>query len=217
MYVDSETSLRWVEVAAVEPAICRSTQAPERSVAGRLLAGRLKAGPELRSAAARAVEGLDNAAVGRVIGLGSFVEHSLGAALGRALATRLIVKPGFEWYACRGAGFHNDAHYDGVLFGAWCIQGPPREVVFARAGLRIAAGEGDWVVFDPFEPHAVLDVGQVVYSRELYLGAAPSVFLGFEIALDNVARALFGIGPVPGEGVELSSRVPVNPETGALS
>ncbi len=155
---------------------------------------------------------------GRVHGLGDFVDP----AAHRSLLARLPASSGlrlrerFEWYACRGAGFHNDAHYDGVLFGAWCVLGPARQIVFARASMRVGAAIGDLVVFDPYEPHAVLDPERAQYSREHYEGAPPSVFVGFEIELDAAARAAFGVGAAPASGPVLSSAIPINAETGAL-
>jgi hypothetical protein len=157
-------------------------------------------------------------APGRVHGLGDFVDPSVHESLLARLPTGLglRLRERFEWYACRGAGFHNDAHYGGVLFGAWCVAGPPREIVFPRATARVGAAAGDLVVFDPFEPHAVLDPGHARYSREFYDGAPPSVFVGFEIELDAAARAAFDIGDPPDSGLALSSATPINAESGAL-
>jgi hypothetical protein len=155
---------------------------------------------------------------GRVVSAGRFRSDRLTAAIAGALPAGLVatLRDEFEWYACRGAFFHNDAHYGNVLFGAWCVAGPMREIVFARANTCVPATPGDWVVFDPFEPHAVLDTGQRRYARDRYMAAEPSVFLGFELALNDATRALFGIGPaMPGWPI-LASRVAVNAETGAL-
>ena len=132
------------------------------------------------------------------------------------LPLRRSLRPGFEWYACRGAFFHHDAHYGNVLFGAWCVGGPRREIVFSRSGIRVAAGVGDWVVFDPFEPHAVLDTGAERYAREQYDDAPVSLFVGFELELDDAVRSAFGVGPAPPDATLLASHVAVNAETGAL-
>ncbi len=158
-------------------------------------------------------------APGRVHGGGGFSSAAALAALRAALPLALIaaLRPGFEWYCCRGAFFHNDAHYGEVLFGAWCVQGPTRELVFARLGLRLPAAEGDFAVFDPFEPHAVLALDAATYDRAHYEGSAPSVFLGFELELNDAVRAAFGIGAAPASGPELSSRTAVNAETGTLN
>jgi hypothetical protein len=155
---------------------------------------------------------------GRVHGLGRFASGEIRAELARTMPPELggSLRDEFEWYACRGAFFHNDAHYGAVLFGAWCVAGPPREIVFARAGLRCPAGPGDWVVFDPFEPHAVLDPGVDRYRREHYVGAPPSLFLGFELELDERVCRAFGIGPAPAGAPVLESSVAINAETGAL-
>jgi hypothetical protein len=157
-------------------------------------------------------------APGRVHGLGRFASPPIRSALAGALpaAVRDSLRGQFEWYACRGAFFHNDAHYGAVLFGAWCVGGPPREIVFARAGVRLPAAPGDWVVFDPFEPHAVLDLGSACYRREGYEGAQASLFLGFELRLDEAVRRAFGIGPAPAGAPLLASSIAISAETGAL-
>ena len=188
-----------------------------RSCARRIWVARLAPGPAILESA-RSLCDRCPATPGRVHGLGEFEDSAVHAAISARLpvARGLDLRPRFEWYACRGAGFHTDAHYADVLFGAWCVAGPRREIVFSRAGLRVGAAVGDLVVFDPFEPHAVLDPGQQRYSREHFTGAAPSVFLGFEVALDQAARETFGTEGAPPAGPALSSAVPVNAETGAL-
>jgi len=195
-----------------EPATCRRPGAADRGTGTRLLAGRL-AVPDMSLPDTTAVN-----TPGRVHGLGRFSNSEIHAALAEALPSVLrdSLRGEFEWYACRGAFFHNDAHYGEVLFGAWCMAGPQREIVFARANARCPAGPGDWVVFDPFEPHAVLDRGAHRYQRKHYEGAPVSLFLGFELRLDEHVRQAFGIGPAsPGTPV-LASTVAINAETGAL-
>lgn len=180
-----------------------------------MLAGSLQLPAGLRAAADS--QRFDAAAPGRVVCGGAFelteARAALAAALGPILAPGL--RPTLEWYACRGAFFHNDAHYADVLFGAWCVAGPPREIVFPRLRLRAAAAPTDWVVFDPFEPHAVLDPGEWTYGRARYADAPPSVFAGFEIELNEATRAAFAIVP-EAQGIELSSRTRINAETGAI-
>ena len=122
-----------------------------------------------------------------------------------------------EWYRCQGAFFHNDAHYGGVLFGIWAAAGPAREVVLPRIGRRISVPVGTIVVFDPFEPHAVLNVGASTYRREDYQGAEANLFLGFEVDLAPPVRAVFGIQEAEADSPTLSSRVAINPETGAFA
>lgn len=122
-----------------------------------------------------------------------------------------------DWYTCRGAHFHNDAHYVGVLFGAWCLAGPVRDLVFPRAQLRIPLVVGRGVIFDPFEPHAVLEPGADRYQAERYVAAAANTFAAFEIELRPEVCAAFGIGAVAGGAMTLSSDRAVHAETGALS
>jgi hypothetical protein len=199
----------FVELACA-PAICRCAGSDDRGSAARLLVGRLGVPdvplPDIASVASP----------GRVHGLGRLARTDLRDVLAGALppVLRPSLRGEFEWYACRGAFFHNDAHYGAVLFGAWCIAGPPREIVFSRAGLRCPAAPGHWVVFDPFEPHAVLDPGVDRFRREQYEGAPVSLFLGFELELDGPVRRAFGIGPAHAPAAVLASSVAVNAETG---
>lgn len=201
---------------AVAPARCESS-APARSTAARLVAGR-SAPPAhlLAEAAAKARHMVDT--VGRVVPAGDFTATQLRAQLAASLPGALAqaLKERFEWYLCRGAHFHTDAHYGDVLFGAWCVAGPAREIVFSRLQQRCPATPGEWVVFDPFEPHAVLDPGQSRYDPAGYAGAEPSVFIGFEIALTDAVRETAGIGAPPDAGVRLASRVAIHAETGAF-
>jgi hypothetical protein len=204
------TEARFVELPCA-PAACRGP-ATDRGSAARLLAGRL---------ALPALDLPDTAPVvvpGRVHSLGRFESDELHSALADALPAGLrdSLRAGFEWYACRGAFFHNDAHYGTVLFGAWCVAGPPREIVFGRAGTRTAAGPGDWVVFDPFEPHAVLDPAADRYTRERYADTPASLFIGFELQLDERVMSTFGIRPALPDAPVLASSVAINAETGAL-
>ncbi len=194
------------------PAICRCAGAADRGSAARLLAGKL-ALPELPLPDLTAVR-----RPGQVLGLGRFASREIQRALARVLPAAVgdSLRSEFEWYACRGAFFHNDAHYGAVLFGAWCAAGPPREIVFARAATRVPAGPGQWVVFDPFEPHAVLEPGARHYRRERYEGAPVSLFVGFELELTPAVRQVFGIGEAPAGAPLLASSVAINAETGVL-
>lgn len=155
---------------------------------------------------------------GRVQPLGRFEDPAAWQLLSACLPLQVGqgLRPAFEWYACRGAGFHTDAHYDSVLFGAWCLAGPARELVLAQGGLRLACGVDDLVVFDPFEPHAVLDSGQVLYDREHFSGAPASVFLGFEIELIDPVRERFRIGPAEPGAFVIGGSTAVNAETGVI-
>ncbi len=196
----------------VVPANCRCPGAADRGSAQRLLVGHAPPPaiplPDLSPVTAP----------GRVFSLGRFRSHLVTSSLATELpkAVQGSLRTELEWYACRGAFFHNDAHYGNVLFGAWCVAGPARDVVFARAGLRVRAGVGDWLVFDPFEPHAVIDPHAGHYRRDGYVGSPASVFIGFELALSPEVRAEFGIGSAKAGAPLLSSDVAVNAETGAL-
>jgi hypothetical protein len=194
------------------PANCRCADAADRGTAGRLLFGS-RAAPEYPLPDSSTVS-----VPGRVHSLGRFTSDELRTALAAALppALRDSLRREFEWYACRGAFFHTDAHYGAVLFGAWCVAGPRREIIFARHGARVPAAPGDWVVFDPFEPHAVLDAGMNRYERKHYEGEPPSLFIGFELELDERVRRAFCIGTARTGAPLLASSVAVNAESGAL-
>jgi len=140
------------------------------------------------------------------------VHHEIASALGpvprQALRTR------FEWYVCRGAFFHTDAHYSGVLFGVWYLSGPPVDIVFGRAGLRIAADPGTLAVFDPFEVHGVLRRDAAAYCADDYVDAETSVFAGFEVELLEPVRERFGIGRLPADARVVSSATRISATTG---
>lgn len=197
---------------------CEAAAHAVRSCAEAVLHGELAPWAQLHHRARQALDRADGEPPGRVISAGSWRDdmtfERLAAALPAQLGSSLLA--GFEWYTCRGAFFHTDAHYGDVLFGAWCVLGPPRELVFSRLATRLPAGPAALTVFDPFEPHAVLRPGVAGYSHEDYVDGAPSVYLGFELALSPHVRQSFGIGPAPAGGATLSSRNRVNAETGAL-
>lgn len=211
----TDTMTHWLESPA--PVARCTTAGAERGSARRLWQGPLAPPAGLATLAGQAAGDAPQAS-GRVHGGGTFAQAGALAALRQALPPALAaaLRPNFEWYVCRGAFFHTDAHYGEVLFGAWCVLGPARELVFPRLGLKLPAQAGECAVFDPFEPHAVLAPGATAYEREAYAGTAPSVFLGFEIALTDAVRDAFGIGGAPAKGPELSSRAAVNAETGEL-
>lgn len=171
------------------------------------------------TAAGREIAGRLTGRAGRVESGGTFENPQVSAEVARALPDELrsFLRPAFEWYGCRGAFFHNDAHYDGVLFGVWSLDGPPRDVVFSRVGVRARAAIGCLVVFDPYEPHAVLAPGKKRYLAEDYAGAEANLFLGFELTLAPEVRRAFGVGAAEPRRMTLSSRIAINPETGAIA
>lgn len=199
-------------------AVCVSSGRPVRNAATRVWAGCADPSYACAAEAHRAAKGVTGA-LGKVLSAGAFSSDIVHRCLADALPVQLgaSLRPRFEWYCCAGAYFHNDAHYSDVLFGAWCIQGPEREVVFPRLSIRTPAGPGNLVVFDPFEPHAVLGPGERHYEHERYGTDAMSVFVGFELELSVPVRGLFGIAEPVAGAVELSSRVRINAQTGATT
>ncbi len=197
------------------PASALATAGSARPVAGRLAFGRCV--PEAALLARAQAVGLDIGAAGKVQARGSWrdprVHAQLCAALGVALAP--AVRSDLEWYTCRGAFFHNDAHYEARLFGVWCIAGPESEIVFPRAALRLPAGPGSIAVFDPFEVHGVLAPGRTAYEADDYHAAEPSVFVGFELDISAGIAETFAILGRP-RGRVISSRTRIDSATGAI-
>jgi hypothetical protein len=199
---------------AAPPLACISTSGSARPIARRLAHGYHRPGTDLIAAARD--NALKAGPPGRVSAVGTFrntaVSKQLAEALGPVLAPAL--RDEFEWYVCRGAFFHNDAHYESVLFGVWCVHGPAAHIIFPRAGLRLPAGPGSLVVFDPYEVHGVLAASSSSYAAEDYVDAEPSVFVGFELSLALV-RDAFDIGAGI-EGRAISSQTRIRAATGAF-
>jgi hypothetical protein len=174
----------------------------------------------LQPIAALQVIGAEHAArvttAGRVCSAGRFrdpsVHDALAGLLGPRLANRL--RPEFEWYVCRSAFFHNDAHYGDVLFGVWCVAGDV-QLVFPRADVRLGATTGEVVVFDPFEIHGVLARGATVFEPERQAANEASVFVGFELSLEADVREAFGITEAGG-GVVIASATRISPRDGTI-
>ena len=166
---------------------------------------------------ARGIEA-GGAATGRVRTCGTWVDDRVGAQLAAALGESLAMalRPTFEWYVCRGAFFHTDAHYADVMFGVWYVDGPPVDIVFARPGVRLPARPGSIVVFDPFEVHGVLRSGAREYVADEYAASAPSVFAGFELELSDAVRERFGIVAPPAGARVVSSNTRVSAATGSF-
>lgn len=189
-------------------ASCLSTSGNVRSIAGAMVFGECAPSATLTARAREIV--LNDRIAGKVHALGLWREPTVHAQLGEMLGERLApaLRADFEWYQCRGAFFHNDAHYDARLFGIWCIVGPPAELVFPRAVLRLAAGPGSIAVFDPFEVHGVLAPTRRVYAADDYKDAEASVFLGFELDITPAIAAAFGIEPgAPGRMISSRTRI----------
>lgn len=194
---------------------CAAGASVTRAMARRLWQGDHVPPPSVINAVKTAAAGLSGR-IGRVESDGSFEHPAFVDLIRQALPSPLshYLRPRLEWYGCRGAFFHNDAHYDGVLFGVWCVMGPPREVVFPRIQARLPASVGDLCIFDPYEPHGVLRPGAPTYEREDYEGAEPSLFLGFEVELTPPVRAAFDIGEPAAGAPTYSSRIAIHPATG---
>ncbi len=156
--------------------------------------------------------------VGRVHSAGKWTDPAVHTAVAAALDAPLrpALRTGFEWYLCRGAFFHTDAHYPDVLFGVWYVMGPACEIVFPRAKLRVAAAPGALLVFDPFEVHGVLAPGAAAYRADDYVQTPTSVFVGFELELTDIVRSHFDMVHVPNDARIISSTTRVSAETGTF-
>lgn len=157
-------------------------------------------------------------AVGRVQSGGAWTDAEVHTRIAELLEPELrqALRKGFEWYVCRGAFFHNDAHYAHVLFGVWYIVGPPVDLVFPRIGQRLAMHPGSLAIFDPFEVHGVLRPGASEYLAADYIDCAPSVFVGFELQLDDVVASRFDVTAHSGGARLISSATRVVAATGAF-
>ncbi len=168
----------------------------------------------------RARAGNEPAAVeaGRVYSSGTWRDAATRAQLVNALGSQLArgLRDDFEWYRCRGAFFHNDAHYDNRLFGVWCIAAPPADLVFPRTQLRLAISPGRIVVFDPFEVHGIVQPGAEHFAASDHDTAEAVILLGFELDLTADIAAAFGIAPGIA-GPVVSSRTRINAATGAIA
>lgn len=199
---------------AAPPLLARGADA-SRAMATRVAYGELPS-TALRERARAAVVA-SQSVPGRVESGGAWSDASVHTALATALGDPVGdgLRTTFEWYLCRGAFFHNDAHYPRVLFGVWYIDGPQVDVVFPRAGLRLAATPGKFIVFDPFEIHGVLPPGASEWRAGDDPATETSAFLGFEIELNPEIEARFGIGAEPPARV-LSSQTRIDAMTGAF-
>ena len=166
---------------------------------------------------ARAIEVADPM-VGRVQSGGAWTDAEVHARIAELIepALRHALRPAFEWYVCRGAFFHTDAHYANVLFGVWYVVGPPVDLVFPRIGRRLAVHPGSLAIFDPFEVHGVLRPGASVYRAADYLDCAPSVFVGFELELDDAVASRFDVTGQAADARLISSATRVVAATGAF-
>ncbi len=169
------------------------------------------------TARASAVE-IADPIVGRVQSGGAWTDADVHSRIAELLEPPLrhALRRGFEWYVCRGAFFHTDAHYANVLFGVWYIVGPPVDLVFPRIRRRVAVHPGSLTIFDPFEVHGVLHPGVSEYRAADYLDCAPSVFVGFELELDDVVASRFDVAAPAADARLISSATRVVAATGAF-
>ena len=203
-------------LAVTAAPLLAGSDAGMRPVATRVARAARPISPELQRRAD--LPGAAALEVGRVHSGGAWSD----AGVHREIATALdpewspALRTRLEWYMCRGAFFHTDAHFGDVLFGVWYVSGPPVDIALPRAGLRLAADPGALVVFDPFEVHGVLRRGAERYSAGDYADAAASIFIGFEVDLTDSVRDRFGMGSYVADARVVSSATRVSATTGMI-
>jgi hypothetical protein len=195
---------------------CLATGGNVRSIANKIAYAQSVAGKALQ---ARASELRNQAYVpGRVYSCGSWsddeVHSHLAAVLGSTLGSGL--RTDFEWYCCRGAFFHNDAHYDGRLFGTWSIGGPAHYLVFPRESVRLTRAPNNIAIFDPFEVHGILLERAKVFEPADYADSESTAILGFELDLTPAIADAFGIASGATERV-ISSATRISASNGAFA
>jgi hypothetical protein len=203
-------ALRLIEHGA-PPAIAVASGGSLRAVAGRI--GHATAVLPAALCLPAAPGGLP----GRVQASDPWRDGALHAALGDALGVPLsaALRPDFEWYFCRAAFFHNDAHYGDVIFGIWCVAGNA-DLVFPRARCRLPAVPGAIALFDPFEVHGVLAPGAAEFEAERSEAGELSMFIGFELDLTLAVRAAFGVEAVAPGGRTIGSSTRISPRDGSF-
>jgi len=177
------------------PLSCLDAAGTARSIADKIAFGHCPASAALQT---RARDLRDPTSVaGRVYSGGAWRDTAVHAQLAAVLGDTLggALRDDFEWYCCRAAFFHNDAHYEGRLFGTWCIAGAELELVFPRASVRLSSAPSAITVFDPYEVHGILAPGAQQFSATDYEDIEPSLILGFELDLTPAIAAAFGIKP----------------------
>ncbi len=206
--------MQWISHAAPVSS-CLSANGVVRSIAKAVAVGLCVPDATLQERA-REIVGL-RGAVGKVHAGGCWQDPAVHQQLAEALGTHLgpALRQDFEWYYCRGAYFHNDAHYDARLFGVWCIESPPMQLVFPRAALRLTVGPASVVVFDPFEVHGVLAPGCSTYAANDYQSAEASAFVGFELEITPALADAFDIKD-DASGPVISSRTRINASSGRI-
>lgn len=194
---------------------CVSASGATRSIANKIASDHCVPGDSLRE---RADAEPVAAEAGRVYSSGAWRDAAARAQLTNALGPQLAcgLRDDFDWYRCRGAFFHNDAHYDNRLFGVWCVSAPPADLVFPRTSLRFTLTSGCIVVFDPFEVHGIVLPNAEQFSASDYDTVEAVVLLGFELDLTEDIAAAFGIAPGIA-GPLVSSRTRINAATGAIA
>ncbi|HJW53191.1 MAG TPA: hypothetical protein VJ501_14355 [Burkholderiaceae bacterium] len=206
--------MEYIDLVA-EPLLARS--GPElRPVARRFAVGFRALPANLLARASRVSVA---ASAGRVESAGTWSDDALRAELASTLGDLgSALRPRFEWYVCRGAFFHTDAHYPYVMFGVWAVAGAGVDIVLARSAQRVEVEAGTIVIFDPFEVHGVLMRGTDHYDVADYRGASmpSSVFAGFELELNAAVRARFGVDHSIADARIVSSTTRVSAETGRL-
>jgi hypothetical protein len=89
---------------------------------------------------------------------------ALAGQLGAAgLAEQRFERDDCLFAACTQVSFHHDLPLAGI-FGAWCLTGPARDLIFPHVGLRVPFSPGTFVIFDSVQPHGLLAAGETKFK-----------------------------------------------------
>jgi hypothetical protein len=101
--------------------------------------------------------------------------------------------------------FHHDMPLWMSAFGAWCLDGPARELHFPMMGLVVPFKPGTLVVFDPAQPHGLLRPGQTQFDESQCDDPQNISFLNVTMPKEGVFADLLGCAPAPEDETGLLS------------
>lgn len=101
--------------------------------------------------------------------------------------------------------FHHDMPLWMSAFGAWCLDGPARELHFPMMGLVVPFKPGTLVVFDPAQPHGLLRPGHTQFDESQCDDPQNISFLNVTMPKEGVFADLLGCAPAPEDETGLLS------------
>ncbi|KWT98136.1 MULTISPECIES: hypothetical protein [unclassified Variovorax] len=150
------------------------------------------------------------------------IRNLLRSVLQPVLGERSIRYLSTDYGAIVGGGlpYHHDMPYSNGIFGAWCIEGPPeRTVRFGEMDIEVPFKPGTVVVFDPAQPHALLN-GKRQFEETDYAPTDLVGMVGFVALRTPKACAALGIeayGPKKHKGIRTTpNQFEACPRTGRI-